>query len=88
VTLRISLLYSEIVLKPGIEGSWILKIFKNPDPECYNNVKELPNTGGKAPNLWFQILKYQLEANNCNRMMGNLVCKIFLMFIHDQLVLS
>jgi hypothetical protein len=74
VTLRISLLYSENVLKPGIEGSWILKIFKNPDPDCYNNVKELSK---KAPNLWFQILKYQLEANNCNRMMVNLVCKKF-----------
>jgi hypothetical protein len=47
VTLRISLLYSENALKPGIEGSWILKIFKNPDPDAITISKNCPKHGGK-----------------------------------------
>jgi hypothetical protein len=45
VTLGISLLYSENVLKPGIEGSWILKIFKNPDPDAITISKNCPTLG-------------------------------------------
>jgi hypothetical protein len=86
--LRIALLYSENVLKSGIEGSWILKIFKNPYPDAITISKNCPTLGGKPAICSSKILKYELEANNCNRMMVNLVCKIFLMFVYDQLVLS